>query len=320
MPKSPELLQSTASPSTHGGDQVSCPPAYEEAVHLTSATDHTADTTASSVQLQQYDDDNNNLSNDEESTQPLLQVTIDDNSRRPETSSHQYPIRPIPYRIKNDSIVSDDRHINEDGERLEEFLLEHNTPPKLKIRIRGYHSATRYKSRVTSDRDGNMVVEESDPQTTQVEDFNYEVDCSKYISSVCQGLHGTRDVRSDYAKTAREMCEEYVQKQNRLKELTLTKKVKWNYSELTQALTAAIRSNGYQHNLAISYELKESKITIRTGLSRLTFLAENCRTAITSEWVMTICESNFYHKHVTEIIENTSGKRSRVTKTPSTQQ
>lgn len=45
------------------------------------------------------------------------------------------------YKQKGKGVISRDAHINEDGEALYRFLLDHNSPPAMEIKVRGKPSA-----------------------------------------------------------------------------------------------------------------------------------------------------------------------------------
>ncbi|KAF7726525.1 hypothetical protein EC973_008656 [Apophysomyces ossiformis] len=330
-------------------DKATSPPPYEEGIPLSMRSDQPSSSIASDEILPYHVARPPN----DDAFAPLLQVAVDEDSH---TGGSPRPTHTIPYKVQKDSIVSYDQHINEDGEALARFLNEHNTPPIMKIKFRGYHRATQFKSRATHDRDGNLMIEERKPKTALIEDFNFEIDCSRYISTTCKGLYGPMDIRTGHQKTADEVCEEYVQKQARLRELLVTKVVDWNYEDLTKgtiewqrfllidvdlvlALTTAIRSQGYNHNLTITYDMKESKIKIMSGASPFSTLARNpcvyitcfismlCiiawplyrildsifnkfakRTTMTSRWDMILSEREFYEKHIDEILHKTKRK------------
>ncbi|KAG0166212.1 hypothetical protein DFQ28_007619 [Apophysomyces sp. BC1034] len=331
-----ESFQTASAPPMTPTNKSICPPSYEEAVPLSRHAGHRVTSTASDDILP-YNATHDIQPHDDESSVPLLQVVVDQNLHQEQTRNSS---RTVPYQVQKDTIVSYDQQINEDGLALAQFLHEHNTPPQMKIKFRGYHRATHFKSRTAHDREGNLVIEERKPKTKQVEDFNFEVDCSYYISPTCQGLYGPKNISTGHQKSLDEVCEEYVLKQGRLRELEVTKVVDWNYIELTQALTAAIRSGGYKHNLVVTYEMKESKITIKSGASPFTNIASSTwvyvacittmlfliawpiyrfiewiyakftsRTIVTSTWGMKISEREFYQNHVTEIVGKTNRKQ-----------
>jgi hypothetical protein len=67
-----------------------------------------------------------------------------------------------------------------------------------------------------------------------VDDFDFKIDAGSYVSPVCQGMYILPDPKTGHAKTLRELCDEYIHEKNNLKELQLTKEVKWNFAELTR--------------------------------------------------------------------------------------
>ncbi|KAF7731609.1 hypothetical protein EC973_009373 [Apophysomyces ossiformis] len=233
MSKASLLEQNPTNTSDTSLDHSAGPPAYEEAIHLSQSRSHGVETSGSISQLLPNETDEPSYHQDE-STQPLLQVVVDDRSGRAHSSPSNVSAQPMACTANSNNSISEPQRMHEEAIALQKTLQELNTPPRMKIKVRGYHVARFYKSRVTNDSDGNIVIEESNPRTSQVDDFCYEIDCSQYISRECQGIHGQPNTKTGYTQTANEVCAEYVQKKSLLKELHLNKKVEWNYSELTQ--------------------------------------------------------------------------------------
>jgi hypothetical protein len=67
-----------------------------------------------------------------------------------------------------------------------------------------------------------------------VDDFEFDIDASQYISPVCQGIYLLPDPKTGQIKSLRELCSEYVDAPTDLKELKLKKEIHWNYAELTR--------------------------------------------------------------------------------------
>lgn len=134
-------------------------------------------------------------------------------------------------------------------------------------------------------------------------------------------MYVTPDKKTGQVKTVRQLCDDYVHEHNKLKELRLTKVIEWNYPELTRgkntiierihiyvssdyvlytAFTAAIRAHGYYHSVEISFEMKEYRITIKSG-SDLSRLADNKAVRflffITCLWILAWPILWFYRKH-----------------------
>ncbi|KAI8878508.1 hypothetical protein K501DRAFT_258479, partial [Backusella circina FSU 941] len=274
-------------------------------------------------------------SHSDEFHSPLLSNTEPDLFRgRPAPPG--YSIYKAKYQINDHGVLSRDKHINNDGEALLQFLYEHNTPPKMAVRFRGYHMETVWRSRTTRDSDGNTI-EERNPETTQVEDFSFKIDASSYVSPVCQGMYILPDPKTGQAKSLRELCDEYIHEKNNLKELQLTKEVNWNFAELTRAFTAVIRQNGYYETVVITYELENETIVVKTG-STLSVWSDNrwmrlavivsClwiilfplfwfikkrfgHSVLKSAWNMNISERDWYQLNVNEVIAN-SKRRSGI--------
>ncbi|QRV88302.1 hypothetical protein RhiJN_16320 [Ceratobasidium sp. AG-Ba] len=81
-------------------------------------------------------------------------------------------------------IFSHDRHLNEDGEALNRFLLAHGTtPPNLLVKCRGTHPETRVRHVTRSEtRDGQTVTRiEPETYTETIVDFDFAIDLSHHL-------------------------------------------------------------------------------------------------------------------------------------------
>ncbi|CDS06023.1 hypothetical protein LRAMOSA08551 [Lichtheimia ramosa] len=281
----------------------SAPPSYEEAVGQ--PTDNTTTTNNKPTHVPDATIPAYNpavVPDHDQVTEPLLQEndTENDNPFRGRPAPPTYSIYRAPYETSSSGeIITRDQHLNQDGEAILQFLHQHNSAPKMAVRFYGYHEETHWRTRSSRDNDGNWV-EEREPVTTRVDDFCFQIDCSEYVSPQCIGMYVTPDKKTGQVKTVRQLCDDYVHEHNKLKELRLTKVVDWNYPELTRAFTAAIRAHGYYHSVEISFEMKEYRITIKSG-SDLSRLADNKAVRflffITCLWILVWPVLWFYRKH-----------------------
>lgn len=97
----------------------------------------------------------------------------------------------------------------------------------------GYHEETEWKTISTRNSDGELV-QERQPTTRRIDDFNFDIDVSNEISNVCQGAYILPDPQTGEVKTLRNLCDDYIHDKNTLKELTLTKEVNWDFNGLTR--------------------------------------------------------------------------------------
>lgn len=157
------------------------------------------------------------------------------------------------YKMKKKGVISRDHHINEDGEALFRFLLDHNSPPAMSIKVRGkylfkcasgvdtkintkivgYHDETRWRTETHRNSDGTTR-EEQHSYTEQVIDFDFAVDVSQYVSPTCTAMYVEPDKKTGKSKTVRQLCDDYVKEKGKFKELEMRKSIDWNYKELTQ--------------------------------------------------------------------------------------
>ncbi|CAO3590434.1 unnamed protein product [Absidia cylindrospora] len=235
------------------------------------------------------------------------------------------------YQTNKTGLLSRDRHLNHDGEALAQFFQQHNIPPHMKIRFYGYHDETYYKSKNVRDKHDNWK-EQQTPVTKRVKDFNFDLDCSDLVSHQCQRVYVLPDPKTGQIKTVRQLCDDYVREANQFKEIQLTKVIHWDYAKLTQAFTTAIRGHGYYHHVAISYELTDHIITIKTD-SKLSKMADHWAVrlffyitflfiftwpylwfsrkkfgdaTLKSEWKMNSTEREWYDQHIQQVLNQIS--------------
>jgi len=85
--------------------------------------------------------------------------------------------------VSGDSIVSHDRHLNEDGEALYRFLLSHaETPPTFYVHLRGVHTESRTRMVSRRDQDGQYRTHH-EQYTENVIDFDFPIDIGQHIAS-----------------------------------------------------------------------------------------------------------------------------------------
>lgn len=341
-PSAPPADDAAASSSSSSA----LPPTYEEAIGLSQSQDPTKANERLAVEIPAYNPSSSSTIPD--CNVPLLanEQQEEDNPFRGRPAPPGYSVYRAAYETKKDGTVwSRDEHLNSDGEALVQFLKEHNTPPKMHVRFygmlkrecsytvqaidpirKGYHEETHWRTRTTRDRDGNTV-EETEPVTQRVDDFEFFVDASDAISPQCRAMHV---VDRDGSKTVRQLCDDYVHETNRLKELQMTKViVDWDFGELTRAFTSAIRTYaGYHHSIEISFELKEHKVLVKSNsrwartvdhwavrwFCYLTLLVAIAwpilwlyrkrfgHATLKSEWSMAVSERAFYQQHIASVL------------------
>ncbi|KAI8074593.1 hypothetical protein BC940DRAFT_329140 [Gongronella butleri] len=238
-----------------------------------------------------------------------------------------YSIYTAKYETKKKGILSRDVHLNQDGEALAQFLQQHNTPPRMKIKFHGYHEETYYRSRNVRDEDGNWR-EEREPVTKTIDDFVFYTDCSNDISPECRGIYVMPDPKTGEIKAVRDLCDEYVRSPSQLKELRLNKVIEWDYTQLTRAFTTAIRQHGYHHSVSISFEMENYRVYVKSNstMSRLAdhkairflffitclwvlawpllviFRQQFGHRTLKSEWKMTVTEQQWFERHLREVL------------------
>ncbi|KAJ9087025.1 hypothetical protein DSO57_1037368 [Entomophthora muscae] len=72
-------------------------------------------------------------------------------------------------------------------------------------------------------------------------------------------------------KKVEDVLAEHISASNNLKKIVLKKEVVWDYEWLDQALTSAIRSRGFRHQLQISYRLENYKVKVISDNARSRF-------------------------------------------------
>ncbi|KAI8969068.1 hypothetical protein BDF20DRAFT_805028, partial [Mycotypha africana] len=223
----------------------------------------------------------------------------------------QYSLYRATYETVKDGIISRDKHINQDGEALLQFLYQHNNkPPRMIMHFYGYHEETVWITQTYKNNNGETV-EERVPTTKRIEDFHFYIDCSADISPVCQGMYISPDPKTGEQKTLRQLCDEYTHSTNALKELKLTKEVSWDYNGLTY------------HKIVVKSDAAVSRWIDNKVLRFLNFIT--CLWIITlpivwfckkrfghshlkSSWCMNISERDWYGMHVQEVINSCRGR------------
>lgn len=195
---------------------------------------------------------------------PLLGSTVGDVQLDPFRDlppPPQYSPYRATYKQKGKGVVSRDDHINEDGEALYRFLLDHNSPPAMEIKVYGRfiflmgiigsrvqidihsrlligtHDVTKWRTEIHHNSDGTTR-EEQHSYTEEVVDFDFKVDVSQYVSPVCSNMYVQPDTETGQSKSIRELCDSYVKDDSLFKELQMQKYIEWNYKELTQGKSA----------------------------------------------------------------------------------
>ncbi|KZT65591.1 hypothetical protein DAEQUDRAFT_768757 [Daedalea quercina L-15889] len=85
--------------------------------------------------------------------------------------------------VSGDSIISHDRHLNQDGEALYRFLLSHaEIPPTFCVHLRGVHTESRTRMVSRRDNDGQYRTHH-EHYTEEVVDFDFPIDIGQHISS-----------------------------------------------------------------------------------------------------------------------------------------
>lgn len=238
-----------------------------------------------------------------------------------------YSIYKAEYTTTKEGVISRDVHINQDAEALMQFLYQHNTPPKMSISFYGYHDETTWTTRISRDADGNEC-RTQEPTTHRVCDFNFSVDCSDDVSPICQGIYVLPDPKTGEVHTIRQLCDNYIKEKNKLKELHLEKVINWDFNELTEAFTSAIRNSGYYDTIEVNFFFENHKVTVKTAapISRFAdnkiarfFLFITClwiiaypllvlfrkrfgHSTLKSGWNMKMSERACYDKYIQEVI------------------
>ncbi|KAG2179616.1 hypothetical protein INT44_006464 [Umbelopsis vinacea] len=239
----------------------------------------------------------------------------------------QYAPYRATYKQKGKGVVSRDDHINEDGEALYRFLLDHNSPPAMEIKVHGSHDVTKWRTETHHNSDGTTR-EEQHPYTEEVVDFDFKIDVSQYVSPLCSNMYVQPDTETGQSKSIRELCDSYVRDDGFFKELQMQKYIEWNYKELTQAILYAMRCQGYHYNVSITFPLHNYRVTVKSK-SKWSQVADSkwvkalliitClwifavpaymllrkrygHKDLKSEWKMTISEEEWYRRHVHEIL------------------
>ncbi|CAO3674204.1 hypothetical protein G6F70_008381 [Rhizopus microsporus] len=253
-----------------------------------------------------------------------------------------YSVHMAEYRVTSKGKVrTRDRHVNEDPEALLQFLYQHNTPPTLIIRFKGFCEETRW---VTKTRRNYQGEEETDhvSETQRVDGFDFKIDTSQYVSSTSQGIYVLPN-NNETTPRVRQLCNDYVRSKNVLKELKLTKEINWDFQKLAEALKNAIRSTGEFEGIEITFKTEKEEIIVKPN-NWVSCIVDNIvfkilmfitcfwvfavpftffygkkfgHSNLRSGWNMTISEKAWYQQHAREIVamcRNRIINRNQITK------
>ncbi|ORX49865.1 hypothetical protein DM01DRAFT_1409318 [Hesseltinella vesiculosa] len=240
-----------------------------------------------------------------------------------------YSIYTASYEVKREGVSSRDVHLNTDPEALVQFFKQHNLPPRMKIKFLGYHEEIKHsKKRHHHHHHRHWKKKKEAVKTERVVDFEFALDCSDYINTTCVGIFVPPHPKTNVIQSLHDVCKDYVQSDSKLKNLRLSKQIQWNYGELTQALMAAIRRNGYKNSLHITFEMENYSIDVKTD-STFSKLVDNafmqflclitCLFTLTlpyiwydrqkfgqrtlkSQWTMKVTEQQWYEGHLEQIL------------------
>jgi hypothetical protein len=119
-----------------------------------------------------------------------------------------------------------------------QFFQSHMIPPGESIRVYGYH--TESYSDTETDSDGNS---RSVTKTRTVTDFLYYISLTDYINPIGTMIQPHAAIDS------------YLSSKASLKELTLRKRIVWDYKLIEETITQRIKALGYTDTIDITFHL-----------------------------------------------------------------
>lgn len=163
------------------------------------------------------------------------------------------------FQTGTNGIETDDSVLNKDKDALLDFFIKNCTPPRMKIRIYGYHMVT---VRHTDSKGKSHTRQE------RRTDFDLYYDLSPLISPIGT-IYAIPD-KDNVMLTVPEIIQRYIATDNTFKSLTLRKHPVWDYHGLTNAIVGAIRANGYFENVEVTFPMENHKMTIESdsGLNK----------------------------------------------------
>ncbi|KAF9583883.1 hypothetical protein BGW38_008234 [Lunasporangiospora selenospora] len=208
----------------------------------------------------------------------------------------------------------------QDPYQLYRFFVAHNDRPTMKVVITGHHMERR--SANETDSNGNTKVTTN---SVKVVDFEMEFDLTQYINP--GGLLYVSSSKPGEPTTLKEVMEEHAEDENAFKELHLIKNIKWEYKDLTKAISHAIRSVRYHHTITVDYLTGNDRIIVRSSSPAAKFMRSNWTKAfcvvtclgivfyparalikrvrdksLKSQFQMTISARDFYNSHYWAIV------------------
>jgi hypothetical protein len=139
----------------------------------------------------------------------------------------------------------------------------------------GWHHEHHHRHRHITDSNGHTRVENY-TETVTVEDFDFSIDVSDYISPTWDRLIAVNKADNSQLIHWKQVVDEFTSSKNYLKEIHLEKEVLWDYDALTQSIILAIRSTGYPFQISVTYPKKYSTVSVFSSSSLSKFSHNTC--------------------------------------------
>ncbi|KAG0055401.1 hypothetical protein BGZ83_008674 [Gryganskiella cystojenkinii] len=161
-----------------------------------------------------------------------------------------------------------------DPYQLYRFFVAHNDRPTMHVRISGHHTERREECERQSDGQHKTVVKH-----VRINDFDIDFDLTPYIQP--RGtLYTAPDPKTGIAPTLREVMEQFAEEENPFKEIHMQKNVVWDYTELTRAITHAIRCTNYRYTIDIRYPCSNNVVKVYSSAPVANFMRNNWTKAL----------------------------------------
>ncbi|KAJ2162086.1 hypothetical protein GGF46_000961 [Coemansia sp. RSA 552] len=237
------------------------PPSYDDvmsSVHSELATD--PGTLSSDVREGMGPFGTNKPSNHVEASehQPLMSVAAAPQQpataeRSADTLTSRDFFASLEYKRSSRGYSSSDPWLNSDARALQRFLVEGNERPRVSVEVEGTHSEERTVGE-RREEDGRV---RTDTRRESVVDFRFSLELTPFVHE-----RGTLHARDEPIE---QVLEDYVKADSVLKEITVQKKVLWDYDLVRQLIVEAVKETGYPHTISVRFPIEGDRIAVRSS-------------------------------------------------------
>ncbi|KAJ2152177.1 hypothetical protein IWW43_001985 [Coemansia sp. RSA 1935] len=201
-----------------------------------------------------------------EEHQPLITYSppLPGTYRDADTMSSRDFFASLEYKRTGKGYSSNDWWLNTNVCALRRFINECNERPRVSVEVVGSHTEERVTETISTDsRNPNDRMQRmTSTSRDTVVDFRFSLELTPFIHSKGT-LHMTHTPGSE-PMDIDEFLQTYVETDNVLKQLQVTKKAIWDYDAVRTEITKLVKSTGYPHSVHITFPMGNDCIKIKS--------------------------------------------------------